>query len=174
MSYIEKEKLPDETIRLDTYGHWICFVQPIAIVPIMLAGWVMTPRFLGSGDPSDFGYIPSYPLFGATSLKALGIILLLSIGLGLYAWLRYMASEYSVTDFRTVDKQGLIFRHTGEIPIAQIESVHADQSIPGRILGYGSVTIVGTGETKQNLKLVPNPNAFRAAAMQEMARFNRK
>lgn len=174
MSYIKKEKLPDETIRLDTYGHWISFVQPIMFIPIMMAGWIMVPRLLGSGDPSDFGYIPSYDLFGASSLKALGIIFLLSIGLGFYAWLRYMASEYSVTDFRTVDKQGLIFRHTGEIPIAQIESVHADQSIPGRILGYGTVTIVGTGETKQNLKLVPNPNAFRAAAMQEMARFNRK
>lgn len=174
MSYIEKQKLEGKTILLDTYGHWISFVQPIAFIPIMVASWIALPHLLGAGEATDFGYIESYGLLSWTSMKMLGVIMVLSGILYLFAWIRYRASEYAVASFRTADKQGIIFRHTGEMPLDKIESVHADQSIMGRLLGYGTVTVVGTGETKQHLKLVPDPMAFRAEAMKRMARASRR
>lgn len=167
MSYIKKQKFEGETVHLDTYGHWISFVQPVAFIPIMLACWYMLPQILGAGDPSDLGYIASYDLLGESSLTALAVIAGLSILLLLVAWVRYRASEYAITNHRATNKQGIVFRHTGEMSLDQIESVHVDQTIIGRILGFGTVTIVGTGDSREQLKMVPDPMAFRNMAMQQ-------
>jgi hypothetical protein len=43
----------------------------------------------------------------------------------------------------------------------QVESVDVDQSIPGRLLGYGDVTINGVGEGKETIALIGSPLQFR-------------
>jgi Bacterial PH domain len=42
-----------------------------------------------------------------------------------------------------------------------IESIDVDQSIMGRALNYGDVTISGTGQTFEPLRQVDHPVAFR-------------
>ena len=60
------------------------------------------------------------------------------------------ADEFVVTNKRVIVKTGLISRRTLEMNLNKIESVNVDQSILGRLLNYGTITIIGTGGTKES------------------------
>jgi uncharacterized membrane protein YdbT with pleckstrin-like domain len=53
-------------------------------------------------------------------------------------------------------------RHTNEMNMDKVESVQIDQSILGRILDYGNVTILGTGEGAfETLRTITSPMELR-------------
>jgi uncharacterized membrane protein YdbT with pleckstrin-like domain len=81
--------------------------------------------------------------------------------LAITAWLKRFGTEIAVTDRRVIYKTGLIRRHTTEINMDKIESVDVDQSVLGRMFGYGTVTIRGTGEAVEPLRDIADPIAFR-------------
>ena len=66
-----------------------------------------------------------------------------------------------MTDRRIVYKRGLIKRHTIEMNMDKVESVDVDQSIFGRLLNYGDITIHGTGESSEPLRSIGAPLDFR-------------
>ncbi len=72
-------------------------------------------------------------------------------------------SEFVITNRRIIIKTGLIARRTVEMNLSKIESVNVDQSVMGRILGYGSITIIGTGGTKETFHIISKPLEFRKA-----------
>ncbi|HUH73904.1 MAG TPA: PH domain-containing protein [Chitinophagales bacterium] len=76
--------------------------------------------------------------------------------------------EFAVTNKRVIIKTGLISRKTFEMNHSKIESVNVDQSILGRILGYGSLSIVGSGGTKEVFPNIKSPLEFRKK-FQEMS-----
>ncbi len=78
------------------------------------------------------------------------------------------ADEFAVTNKRIIVKTGLIRRNTFEMNHSKIESVNVDQSVMGRLLGYGTITVVGSGGTKEILPDIANPLAFRKK-FQEMS-----
>lgn len=59
-------------------------------------------------------------------------------------------------------KTGFIKRVTFEIFLRKVESVIVNQSIPGRILGYGTTIISGVGGSKDPFYNIPDPLGFRA------------
>jgi len=88
---------------------------------------------------------------------SLGSILTLLIKPLIEKW----TSEFAITNKRVVIKTGLISRKTVEMNLQKIESVNVDQSILGRILGYGDLVIVGTGGTRELFKRIRKPITFR-------------
>ena len=56
---------------------------------------------------------------------------------------------------------GLIQRETNEMNMDKVESVQIDQSILGRMLDYGDVTILGTGEGFETLRTIASPIELR-------------
>ena len=62
-----------------------------------------------------------------------------------------LGPQIAVTNRRVIYKKGLIRRQTNEMNMDKVESVKVDQSILGRMLDYGSVTILGTGEGFETL-----------------------
>jgi len=69
--------------------------------------------------------------------------------------------EFVITNKRIIIKTGLIARKTVEMNLSKIETVNVDQSIFGRIFGYGKITIVGTGGTREWFPNIKNPLKFR-------------
>lgn len=69
--------------------------------------------------------------------------------------------EFAVTNRRVIVKTGLISRKTLEMNLSKIESVNVDQSIFGRLLGYGTITIIGTGGTRESFPNISKPLLFR-------------
>ena len=75
--------------------------------------------------------------------------------------LQRWADEFVITNKRVVIKQGLISRKTFEMNLSKIESVNVDQSLFGRLFGYGSITIIGTGGTRETFNNISKPIEFR-------------
>jgi uncharacterized membrane protein YdbT with pleckstrin-like domain len=72
-------------------------------------------------------------------------------------------SEFVITNRRIIIKTGFISRKTVELSLSKIESVNVDQSVAGRILGYGSITIIGNGGTRETFHNISKPMEFRKA-----------
>ena len=72
-------------------------------------------------------------------------------------------SEFVITNRRIIIKTGFISRSSFEMNLSKIESVNVDQSVAGRILNFGSITIIGTGGTKETFHNISKPLNFRKA-----------
>lgn len=62
-----------------------------------------------------------------------------------------------------IAKIGWISRDTSEIHIDRVEGARVDQTVLGRILGYGTVMITDTGAGTAPMPQIADPMAFRAA-----------
>ncbi|MFT5726217.1 MAG: putative membrane protein YdbT with pleckstrin-like domain [Desulforhopalus sp.] len=93
-----------------------------------------------------------------------GTVLLLFV-IGIFflipAFITKFTTEMAITNKRVIIKTGLISRRTIEMNLSKIENVAIDQSIFGRMLNYGTITVVGTGGTKEPFKWVADPLEFR-------------
>ena len=79
----------------------------------------------------------------------------------IYPWIIRSTSEFVITNKRVIIKRGLIARKTFEMNLNKIETVNVDQSIWGRIFGFGTITIVGTGGTREVFDSISKPLTFR-------------
>lgn len=91
--------------------------------------------------------------------------------LGLYAFIRRRTSGFAVTNKRVIIKTGLVARHTLELNLTKVESVGVEQDLGARIFGYGQVTVIGTGGTKEPFKYIAAPLAFRKAVSEAQEAF---
>jgi len=66
------------------------------------------------------------------------------LSLWLLPLIKQSTSEFVITNKRIIIKTGFISRKTLEMNLSKIESVNVEQGILGRILGYGTITIIGT------------------------------
>ena len=69
-------------------------------------------------------------------------------------------TERVLTDLRYIQKTGWIKRNTEEISISKIEEVDLKQSVLGRLLGYGTINISGTGSGQIKLQSIDDPLKF--------------
>ena len=79
----------------------------------------------------------------------------------IYPYIRQVTNEFVITNKRVVVKRGLFARTTFEMNLNKIETVNVDQSIWGRIFGFGTITIVGTGGTREVAESISKPLEFR-------------
>jgi uncharacterized membrane protein YdbT with pleckstrin-like domain len=60
----------------------------------------------------------------------------------------------------SLSKTGIISRRTLEMNLNKVETVNVDEYL-GRILGYGTIRIVGTGGTNEVFENIAHPIEFR-------------
>jgi len=77
--------------------------------------------------------------------------------IGIPLLLKYLFTEYGLTNNRVITKTGIISRSTEEMKLSKVETVEIKQGILGRILGYGSVIVSGTGSSNVIISKVSNP-----------------
>lgn len=94
-------------------------------------------------------------------------VLLMFVVVGFFtiwaAVMRQKGTEMVVTNFRVIMKTGWVSRRSLEMQLKGIETISVDQTTWGRMLGYGSVKVVGTGGTTESFSHVANPLGFRNA-----------
>src|SRR5258708_12817532 len=71
--------------------------------------------------------------------------------------LKRNVTEMAVTNRRVIVKSGLVDRRTNEILLSRIESVVVDEPAMGRIFGYATLIIPGTGGTPEQFKKIRHP-----------------
>jgi uncharacterized membrane protein YdbT with pleckstrin-like domain len=82
------------------------------------------------------------------------IITLVAALYPMYEYLNWKSNLWCVTNVRVVDESGFFSRYSKESPLDKINNVEYDQSIWGRIFGYGNVdiqTAAEMGETTYQL-----------------------
>ena len=147
MGYVRKVLLPGETVVYETGLHWLVYGKATLLLALAVA-LALGSAFVGP-DQANFLLIP------AAAVAILGIIMFI------IAAIRRASTELAVTDQRVIFKTGVIARHTLEMNRSKVESVDVDQSIPGRLFGFGTVTIRGTGGGIEPMRNIADPIAFR-------------
>jgi uncharacterized membrane protein YdbT with pleckstrin-like domain len=149
MSYVEKNLLPGETIVHKGRMHWIVYGKSIGLIivgALLLYPW--------SQDPA----LSKLWIFGAVAL-------VLAVVVAVPAFIRALTTELVVTSRRVVAKRGIVRRDTFEMLHRRVESISVHQSIAGRLLGYGTLVLHGTGGGLETIPTVADPLGFRNAAM---------
>jgi uncharacterized membrane protein YdbT with pleckstrin-like domain len=146
--YIDDILQPGEKVLYSTNAHWIFFLPA-------MAGWVVAIAFLVlSGMVAT-----DTPRLLCLSMAAIAAIF------ALYktatAWFHRWTTETDVTNLRVIHKTGFIKRQTFEMSLDKVESVDVNQSILGRLLNYGDVSIFGVGEGHKTIRTIASPLEFR-------------
>ena len=147
MSYIEQNLMNGEKVLYRGKLHWVVFIWPVI--------WFIVAMIFFSGK-SDIA------LFG-------GLFVLIAIVTGIASFINYTASEFGLTNKRVIVKVGLIRRKSLEVLINKVEGIQVDQSILGRILGFGSITVSGTGGTRDPFHKIDAPLEFRKRVQEQIA-----
>jgi uncharacterized membrane protein YdbT with pleckstrin-like domain len=146
--YIDEILQPGEKVLYSTNAHWIFFLPAII-------GWIVAGVFLVLS-----GVVPAGPSV-LICLSRAGISAIAALYKTVTAWFHRGTTETDVTNLRVVHKTGFIKRRTFEMALDKVESVDVNQTIPGRILNYGDVTINGVGEGRETITTIASPLEFR-------------
>lgn len=141
MRYIERILQPGERLIYSTRIHWIIYLP---------AAMLLAALVYGNGAAHAMAWV-----------LAAGICAIVGVLTGLAAWVKRWTTEINVTDRRIVFKRGLIRRHTVEMNMDKVESVDVDQTVLGRLLDFGNITVRGTGAGIEPLFNVESPLQFR-------------
>ena len=148
--YIDEILQPGERVLYSTNAHWIFYF------PAILA-WIAAIALFVVSRQTGIYSVMIICLFGS------GLVALAALFWTLKGWFHRFTTETDVTNLRVVHKTGFIKRRTFEMALDKVESVDVDQSILGRILNYGDVTIRGVGEGIETIKTIASPLAFRSS-----------
>jgi Bacterial PH domain len=165
MRYIEASLVPGETIVYQTRLHWIVMLRHILLGALLLAGsgallrnLLDQPRFGNTSEHLTEG--------GAATLLVCGIVAIFA------GMVRRNATEMAVTTRRVVIKQGIVNRKTIELLLTKIETMEVSEPMVGRMLGYGSITMVGTGGTSEPFHKIAHPLQFRGEVQQQLEKIS--
>jgi uncharacterized membrane protein YdbT with pleckstrin-like domain len=147
--YIDDILQPGEKVLYSTNAHWVFYLPAIgawivALVLLILSRSTTTPGLI------------------LLCLSAAAVVALAALYWTARAWFHRWTTETDVTNMRVVHKTGFVKRRTFEMALDKVESVDVNQSILGRILNYGDVTILGVGEGKETISTIASPLAFRS------------
>lgn len=142
MSYVARTLGSKERILFLTGYHWLYWLGASILVAPFIAVAI-------AGLPYSAG---DYFMLTFTAIPFLW---------GLYLMIHGWALEVAVTTDRFVKKTGLISITTEEVSLDKIEEVNVATSILGRIFGYGTIDVHGTGAGAIHVKMVSNPIGLR-------------
>ena len=110
---------------------------------------------------------------GATG-QALAIVVTIVFGvpvavvLALRGFLAIEYSRFTLTNKRVVVRTGMLSRRTRELLLHRVESIHLQQGAFGRLVGYGTVVVRGTGGLILPMVGLRNAQGFRQLIEQQV------
>jgi uncharacterized membrane protein YdbT with pleckstrin-like domain len=140
MSYVSRTLGKSESILFSTGYHWLYWLGVALLggpfVALLIAGAIYA--------------FPTWVIF-------LLILAFVPLCYGIYRFVHGIALEVAVTSDRFVKKSGLVSIKTEEVSLDKIEEVNIEESIAGRIFGFGTIYVHGTGAGKIHVLMVNDP-----------------
>jgi uncharacterized membrane protein YdbT with pleckstrin-like domain len=133
---VAREASTEEAPVYQARLHWIIFAPPIALFAAGAVAAVFQP---------------------VTAI----VLLLASIAAIVGAYFKYATTLIVITDRRVLYQTGFIARNTTEMRKEKIESIDVSQSVLGRLLDFGAVTVKGTGGGIEAIHNVAAPYELR-------------
>ena len=167
LSYAEKNLVAGETLVYQTRHHWIILLGPVllSLVLEILGFWFLSTAI--AHKPQKTSAVGNAE-FSAGGLAIIGLLLSSAGGtIVVYGLAKCNATEMAVTSKRVLIKTGLASRRTLDLMLSRVESIGVEETVVGRILGYGSVIVRGTGGTPEAFFLIAHPQEFRRAVQEQ-------
>ena len=146
MGYIQKNLMQGEKVMYEAKFHgivyfWPCFFAVLAIGIFFISSWSFLLR----------------------------LILVLAVWIAIFIWgvIINGGKQYVLTTRRLIFKKGIVKRTSLELLLRKCEGIRIEQSIMGRLLGYGSV-LVTTGEATNRYDYIKNPLEFSTSINQQI------
>lgn len=134
----------DEQVVVATRSHPKALVLPLLwMLLIAIAAGVLAS-------------LPSGAAAGPLSAAIWGVALLAIGWLTVRPALRWLTTEYTVTDRRLVTRTGILTRTGHDIPLARISDVSYERDLLDRILGCGTLVVADASERSVRLHDIPH------------------
>jgi uncharacterized membrane protein YdbT with pleckstrin-like domain len=160
MGYVEKYLLSGETVAYRTRPHWIVSAKSLAGVLLLLAVVGIGLALIGSRfhpEPTRRFYI--YIGLGGFVLALIAYIV---------PYIKRRSVECIVTNQRIIIKTGILRHKTTEMFLNRVESVSVDQSVWGRMLNYGNLTLHGAGGTPEPFNRIAKAREFQREVQEQI------
>lgn len=143
MGYVDSQLLPGEAVLHRSKLHWRIFLFPGVFAALFV--------------------IAALAAFLA-KLWALGLLSLLAAApFVIVPFAKRASSEFVVTNKRLVVKMGVVSTRTLELLLSKVEAIAVDQGLLGKLLGYGDITVTGSGGTREMFPAIEAPLELRRA-----------
>ena len=150
MSYVDSNLMSGEQVIHRARLHWGIFVFPSIVLFIGL----LIAIVVGAG-------------IGGMGGLVVAVIVLLLFAIPMFSGLvTFLTTEFAITSRRVIAKRGLISRRTLELNHQRVEGLAVNQGVIARIFGAGTITVNGTGGTKQGIPFISGPMEFRRNALE--------
>jgi hypothetical protein len=170
MSYADSLLADGEVIVRRARQHWLSlFIDGWHGWLVLLLGLVALIAGLalrgGSGFSGTLGTLLS--LVALVALVAGGAIVLLHV-------LRWRAQDYLVTNRRVLQVEGILNKRSGDSSLEKINDAVLDQSMVGRMFGYGDLDIMTAAESAiDRFRMLPAPAAFKRDMLDQKYAYER-
>ncbi len=150
MTQLDKILLPNERLSFHTKKSRIIFIMPLLWTILTFLFLFQTRLFVaGLFQPfinsiADLAWLP-------------GLV-------AVFSWLNkglmYVTSDFIVTNQRVIMREGFFFRHYSETRLSAVAEIKVDQSLLGRFLNYGSITVNSFGGGADLYSAIDSPYEF--------------
>lgn len=150
-----------ETVILEERMHVAVFLLPPLMALVGIAVALLIRSF------------PGYGMDLIAGIAFLGFMLGAMLEL-IRTTVRYFTSHLTLTNKRILIKRGLLNRQSYEILLRQVEGIGVKQPLVGRVFGFGTVVVTGTGGARPRFPGLPDPLGFRELVQEEIAKLQGK
>ena len=167
MSYVERNLIPGEKVFYKTGLHWSVLIGHFLLGALFAIAALALSIYTYS-DKSPTGNTSGATGPSGVLLAIVGILSIAAAVTIISGIVRRNATEMAVTNKRVIVKTGIASRRTFEMLLSKIESIGVQESVMGRMFGFGTVTIRGTGGTPDSFAKIAHPLEFRKQVQQHI------
>jgi uncharacterized membrane protein YdbT with pleckstrin-like domain len=145
---MSNDLMPGESLVMKEHQHWIVMIKPLLlpIAVVVLVGLLDAFQTI----PSDYRLLAS---LAAVALLGLWLIVV---------WIRWNSRSFTITDRRVILDTGVMSRASKVIALDRVQDISTNQSVLGRMFGYGRIEIDSAGASgAEVLSALPQPQRFR-------------
>jgi len=168
MGYVDRNLVPGETLLYRTRHHWLVLMGPVVGgLSLFVPGVALLMEALVTRESA--GLVVGSATISPKAMAIIGAILVVAAVITFsYGVAKRNATEMAVTNRRVLIKTGMTSRRTLDLMLSRVESIGVEESAAGRMLGYGSVIVRGTGGTPEPFLMIAHPQEFRRAVQQQI------
>lgn len=159
---IEKNLIPDETVKLESKKHWFAPIQASFVAILMVLGAALL-RWLSPNGDGFFSFVGNI-----VDLISLGLVLG-GAGWIVYNIVEWRTATFAVTNLRVMREEGLVKHRSSATMLPSLSDVQTEQSFIGKQLGFGDIVIYSQSGNAgvDRFRTITGPMEFRNAIMTE-------
>lgn len=168
MSYAERSLVPGETLLFQTRHHWMVLLGHLlmSLVFVAVAIGLLAESFEAKNGKGVAAGVSATGIHAMQLVAVLGLVA--AIATLAYGVAKRNATEMAVTNRRVLIKTGVGSRRTLDLMLSRVESIGVEETFFGRMMGFGSVVVRGTGGTPESFVMIAHPQQFRRSVQEQI------